>query len=138
MAFSNALTRVQALKGTREYIYTHYIAPMSEDSAAEAFSDFVIGAEKVDHLPIPKRSLQGTMPFNRRQGWGYESKKLDRLLRVLPVGILALVVLFYNVANARAQVLPLLAEQFPSRDMLYGVSLFEAIRSINKGTPLQL
>ncbi|KAF7195175.1 FAD-dependent monooxygenase BOA8 [Pseudocercospora fuligena] len=153
MAFSNALTRVQALKGTREYIYTHYVAPMSEDSAAEAFSDFVIGAEKVDHLPIPRRSLEGTMPFNRRQGWGYESKKLDRLLRVLPLGILALMALLYNIANgesgsftthilpvqpAGAQGLPLLAEQFPSRDTLYGVWLFEAIRSINKGTPLQM
>lgn len=149
MAFSNALTRVQALKGTREYVYTHYIAPRSEDSAAEAFSDFVIGAEKADHLPVPQRSLQGTMPFNQRQGWGYESKKYDRLKRVLPVGILALVALFSDIASnsrnnpnthtrPKFQGLLPLAGDSSSYDVLYGVWLLEAVRSINKGTPLQM
>lgn len=99
MAFSNALTRVQALKGTREYIYTHYIAPRSEDAAAESFPDVVIGAEKVDHLSVPQRSLQGTIPFNRKQGWGYESGKKERLLRVLPIAISALVVLFFRIVG---------------------------------------
>lgn len=153
MAFSNALTRVQALKGTREYIYTHYIAPRSEDSAAEAFSDFVIGAEKVDHLPVPPRSLKGTMPFNRRQGWGYESKRSDRVRRVLPVAILALVGLLFNIISSGSNVLPTHLPSFsrtgiqgllsrggraPSSDVLYGVWMLEAIRSINKGTALQL
>lgn len=151
MAFSNALTRVQALKGTREYLYTHYIAPRSEDSAAESFSDFVIGAEKVDFLPVPSRSLEGTMPFNRKQGWGYESNKKDRFSKVLPMAVLALVALVSKMAsnyNNNRSLLPFsggafqgflpLAGESPPYDVLYGVWLLEAIRSINKGTPLQM
>lgn len=44
----------------------------------------IIGAVKFDYLPIPERSLHGTMPFNPSQGLGQKESKLWRAVRALP------------------------------------------------------
>jgi hypothetical protein len=44
----------------------------------------VIGAVKLDYLPVPKRSLQGTMRYNPSQGLGHTESKLRRAARGLP------------------------------------------------------
>lgn len=51
--------------------------------------DDFIGAERVEFLPLPARSLTGTMPFNPMQGTArYESRK-KRALIALPLLVLA-------------------------------------------------
>ena len=50
----------------------------------------IIGAVKLDYLPIPERSLRGTMLFNPSQGLGQTESKLWRAVRGLPfLGITA-------------------------------------------------
>lgn len=44
----------------------------------------VVGAEHLDFLPLPKRSLNGTMPFNPQQGAGRNERYFKRALLGLP------------------------------------------------------
>lgn len=43
-----------------------------------------MGAVKLDYLPVPKRSYEGTMPFNPSQGMCKEESKLRRAVKALP------------------------------------------------------
>lgn len=55
----------------------------------------ITGAVKLDYLPIPKRSLHGTMPFNPSQGLGQTEAKVWRAARSLPfLGITAVALYF--------------------------------------------
>jgi hypothetical protein len=47
-------------------------------------SDMITGAVQLDYLPVPERSLHGTMPFNPSQGLGKQESKLLRALKALP------------------------------------------------------
>jgi hypothetical protein len=47
-------------------------------------SDMITGAVRLDYLPVPERSLHGTMPFNPSQGLGKQESKLLRALKALP------------------------------------------------------
>jgi hypothetical protein len=57
------------------------------------YRHLVIGAVKLDYLPLPDRSLRGTMPFNPSQGLSHGESKLMRAAKAVPffgVAILAL------------------------------------------------
>lgn len=57
--------------------------------------DMIIGAVRLDYLPVPEQSLLGTMPFNPSQGMGNEDSKLLRAAKALPfLGITSLAVYF--------------------------------------------
>ena len=47
-------------------------------------SDVVVGAIRIDYLPLPEASLQGNMPFNPEQGEGHKENLLLRALFALP------------------------------------------------------
>jgi hypothetical protein len=58
-------------------------------------SDMIIGAVQLDYLPVPERSLHGTMPFNPSQGLGKQESKLLRAVKALPfLAITAIAVYF--------------------------------------------
>jgi len=86
---ANDLTRVQALKGVFERFFVFYIMPNAGDSLCDMFSEFTIGATKIDYLPPPKRSLEGTMPFNPEQGVAKRESILWRLFLVIPFFMLS-------------------------------------------------
>jgi hypothetical protein len=47
-------------------------------------SDMIIGAVKIDYLPVPDRSTRGTMPFNPSQGLARSESRLLRAIKALP------------------------------------------------------
>jgi hypothetical protein len=85
MKMANGLTRLQALKSTMEYFVAHLVVPNAGDFLADLFAEFQIGAELLDYLPPPPRSLDATMPFNPVQGWGYAESRIRRTLWALPL-----------------------------------------------------
>ena len=44
----------------------------------------MMGAVKLDYLPVPQRSYKGTMPFNPSQGMGKGESKMLRALKAMP------------------------------------------------------
>jgi hypothetical protein len=62
----------------------------------------ILGALTIDYLPVPDRSLHGTMPFNPSQGLGNTESKMLRALKALPfLGISAAAVYFmWGVSDA--------------------------------------
>jgi len=52
-------------------------------------SEKYIAAEKVDFLPVPPRSLTGTMAFNPTQGTGQKEPRKPRAVLALPLLLLA-------------------------------------------------
>lgn len=62
-----------------------YIQPLLGDIAANKSNDRHIGAERVDFLPIPSRSVSGTMGFNPTQGVGLFESAANRALHALPL-----------------------------------------------------
>lgn len=66
-------------------------------------SDMILGALKLDYLPVPDRSLHGTMPFNPSQGLGNTESKMLRAVKALPfLGIsVAAVYFMWGVSEAR-------------------------------------
>jgi hypothetical protein len=46
-------------------------------------------------LPVPDRSLRGTMPFNASQGLGNEESKLVRAVKALPFSGITAAAVYY-------------------------------------------
>jgi hypothetical protein len=64
-----------------------YVAPIAGREAG--LSELFIGAERIEFLPIPPRSLKGTMAFNPTQGLGKNEPLGPRALLALPLLLLA-------------------------------------------------
>jgi hypothetical protein len=64
-----------------------YIAPNVGGESTQ--SEKYIAAEKVDYLPVPPRSLTGTMAFNPTQGYGKMEPRKPRAMLALPLLLLA-------------------------------------------------
>jgi hypothetical protein len=67
----------------------------------------VVGAVKIDYLPVPDRSLRGTMPFNASQGLGHEESKLLRALKALPFFGITAVAVYYMYGVCEPYCVPL-------------------------------
>jgi hypothetical protein len=65
-----------------------YLAPLLGDAAAVKQSARLIGAERVNYLPVPARSLKGTMPFNQTMGVGGTENISRRAMIALPLLVL--------------------------------------------------
>ncbi len=65
----------------------------------------IIGAVKLDYLPVPERSLHGTMPFNPSQGLGQTESKLWRAVRGLPLVIITAAAIYYMFGTCLPHVL---------------------------------
>lgn len=82
------VTRIQALKGVKERIIAHYIIPYAGDFVVNQSCENWVGAGKIDFLPLTRRSLTGSMPFNPSQGIGKQESRWPRILRALPMLIM--------------------------------------------------
>ncbi|KAF2023177.1 FAD binding domain-containing protein [Setomelanomma holmii] len=81
---ANGLTRMHALKTWKDRLFAFWILPFAGDTFTNLNCDMVLGAVKLDYLPVPERSLHGTMPFNASQGLGQSESKLLRAFIALP------------------------------------------------------
>jgi hypothetical protein len=70
---------------------------MIGDLMADGMADWQVGAEMLDYVPVPARSLSGNMPYNPDDGWGKEANWMLRTVLALP--ILGLSVVFITMAS---------------------------------------
>ncbi|KAF3480348.1 uncharacterized protein GIQ15_05695 [Arthroderma uncinatum] len=141
---SGFVTRLNALRGTVERIISHYFLPISGDMLIDWASDTWIGAEKLNFLPLPKRSLRGTMPFNPEQGMGKYESIPKRAFAAMPfLGLLGLHSAIFKGSllqlpsyNAtRSWPLPVPLADF---GVIYNILLIESARQTNRLSPMQL
>jgi 2-polyprenyl-6-methoxyphenol hydroxylase-like FAD-dependent oxidoreductase len=85
MRSGNDLTRLQALDTPLHVILAKYVVPALGDYLTDLISDGIVGAELLDYLPPPHRSLLGTMPFNPEQGTSFAESRVKRALWALPL-----------------------------------------------------
>ncbi|KAH8719235.1 FAD binding domain protein [Phaeosphaeriaceae sp. PMI808] len=81
---ANALTRLHALKTWKDKLFAFWVLPLAGDTFTNLNCDTIVGAVKLEYLPVPERSLHGTMPFNPSQGLGQTESKFVRALKALP------------------------------------------------------
>ena len=62
-----------------------YGQPCMGDASANSANSRHVGAERVDFLPVPPRSVSGTMMFNPTQGVGLFESLLNRALLAIPL-----------------------------------------------------
>ncbi|OCT53944.1 FAD binding monooxygenase [Cladophialophora carrionii] len=62
---ANLAARLEALKSSREEFLALSVIPLVGDWLINQVTLSTVGAEKVDYLPVPTRSFQGTMRFNQ-------------------------------------------------------------------------
>lgn len=70
----------------------------------------IVGAVKLDYLPIPERSLRGTMPFNPSQGLGQTESKLWRAVRGLPFLVITAAACYFMWVLCLPSLLPHIGE----------------------------
>jgi hypothetical protein len=81
---SNFITHVQALATWGHTLFARYGLHYMSDFLENLTSDVVVGAIRIDYLPLPEGSLLGNMPFNPEQGEGHKENLLLRALLALP------------------------------------------------------
>jgi hypothetical protein len=82
---ANDLTRMEAQATLRDKIMGVYVVPALGDFLADLTCDVMVGAEILESLPPPPRSLTATMPWNPDSGVGKHENKLVRALYALPL-----------------------------------------------------
>ena len=97
---SGFLARAQNMHGLSTRLFVHYALPWLTEFMPELMGDAIIGAVKLDFLPLPMVSLTGTKPFNPAQGDGFRESRLKRILLALPLLGLAFAALW--VLNAES------------------------------------
>lgn len=87
---ANKFTRVEALATTGDWVASMFIIPRLGDILADRGAKVQVGATKVDCLPMPKRALEGTMPWSTNSGIGKEENRKRRAQLALPLILIAL------------------------------------------------
>lgn len=90
---ANALSRIEVLATLPEMIIANYGVPLG-DAMSDLTCEIMIGAEMLEGLPPPERSLEGTMPWNSEMGLGKHENRFIRALYALPI----LLVLYWFVS----------------------------------------
>lgn len=138
-----AVTRVQALRGIKERLITRYVLPYAGDLAANDACSSWIGAERIQYLPIPPRSLVGTTTFNPTQGIGREEKTWRRAAVTIP--LLAAAWTGYSLRQAPVTRTPnvhrdqaLLLSFWSNLGIWFAIMLIESARRANQLNLLRL
>lgn len=77
---AGALARLQALRTFADRIIALLLFRRAGDARADQICGDAIGAERIEYLPLPKRSLSGSMPFNPTRGIGRHEQSWKRAL----------------------------------------------------------
>lgn len=86
---SNMVTRLEAMRSKKGQFYVLYIQPRLGDWLGNIMSMDLLGAEMVKFLPVPQKSLAGTMGFNPDFSNGYPENTKPRTLLALPLIMVA-------------------------------------------------
>lgn len=138
-----AATRLQALRGIKEQLITRYILPYAGDLAANDACSSWIGAERIQYLPVPPRSLVGTASFNPTQGIGRKEKIWRRAAVTIP--LLAAAWTGYSLRQAEGASTPhvrqdqgLLLSFWSNFGIWFAIMLIESARRANQFNLLRL
>ncbi|KAI1261856.1 hypothetical protein F5Y18DRAFT_440025 [Xylariaceae sp. FL1019] len=82
---AGALARLEALRTLADRMAVRFLIPHAGDARADQLCGDAIGAERIGFLPLPQRSLMGTMPFNPDRGIGREEATFKRALWASPL-----------------------------------------------------
>lgn len=82
---ANDLTRIEALSDFSHKLMGLTLLPNLGTFIVDVTTDMIVGADKVDALPIPPRALTATMPWDPTKGVGKQEKKWQRALWALPL-----------------------------------------------------
>lgn len=82
---ANELTRIEALATLPDKIMALHVIPALGDFLCDITCDSIVGAELLETLPAPLRSMTATMPWNPESGVGKHEKKWIRALYALPL-----------------------------------------------------
>jgi hypothetical protein len=82
---ANQLTRVEALRTLPDKLMALYAIPALGDFLSDITCDAMVGAELLESLPPPEKSLAATMPWDPETGVGKKEKKWVRALYALPI-----------------------------------------------------
>lgn len=82
---SGLLTRAHNMLDLRSRFFVKVVLPHISEFLPELMNDSMIGATKLDFLPLPMASLTGTNPFNPSQGEGLHESKIKRMVFALPL-----------------------------------------------------
>jgi hypothetical protein len=84
-------------QGLAERFFVSFVLPNFGEFLIEMAGEMMLGAVKLDFLPVPLSSVRGTRPFNPSQGYSRNESRLRRALMASP--IVALVGLAYWSMN---------------------------------------
>jgi len=82
---SGFLARAQNIHGLSTQLFVSFALPRLAEFLPELMGNTIIGATKLDFLPLPMASLTGTKPFNPVQGDGFRESRLKRMFLALPL-----------------------------------------------------
>ncbi|KAL2143755.1 hypothetical protein VTI28DRAFT_10052 [Corynascus sepedonium] len=82
---SGILARSHNMQGWGRRLFVKFVLPHLTEFVPELMGNAIIGATKLDYLPLPMASLSGTKPFNPTQGEGLRESKLKRSIYALPL-----------------------------------------------------
>ena len=141
---ANLLTRVQAMRGPYEHFLVNYLLPLTGDATADDACEWFVGAHHINFLPVPARSLNGTMPFNQRQGLARNENLRRRFVKALPLLLMAILALVVPVKTGGDTLLSAIYSSrapyhlVPDIAIFYAMLLFEASRRVHAWSPLRL
>ena len=141
---SNYVTRVQAIRGPWESFLVKYVFPSLGDGPIDDACDLFIGSHHINYIPLPARSLSGTMPFNFTKGLTKNESLSYRALRALPLLLIALLAFKCVIPLESASTLSAGTDSetalsfSPDFAIFYTIMLFETYRSTNAWSPLRL
>ncbi|RDW89703.1 FAD protein [Coleophoma cylindrospora] len=105
---ANQLTRLEALDNPMLKIMALYVIPVLGDFLTDVTCAGITGAELIESLPVPEKSLTATMAWDPESGLGKTEKQWVRALYALP--LLAIVYGCHRTMGASmAQTIPELA-----------------------------
>lgn len=104
---ANDLTRIEALATLKDRIMALHVVPALGDFLTDLTCDALVGAELLNSLPPPGRSLEATMSWDPESGTGKHESKLLRALYALPL-LAILYCCSKTMGSALGPVLPLL------------------------------
>ena len=79
------IARLQAMRNVRHRLLVRYFLPYTGDFRADQFCNVAVGAGHVDYLPLPPRSMMGSMLFNPAHGMGKHESRWNRVILALPL-----------------------------------------------------
>ncbi|KAH8592118.1 hypothetical protein B0O99DRAFT_549387 [Bisporella sp. PMI_857] len=82
---ANLATRVEAMSNYIQKLIVFYVVPHGGDIPVDIFCETVRGAEKLDFLPLPEKSLNAAMPYRNAQSGHQSASSAWRMFWTLPL-----------------------------------------------------